>query len=139
MQKTALNLINSKPVNACCCYDAKQTPFKATHKQSESTLPQPGTHIELQAQRVHDFDNDRKAAVALFAQSLVQPFAVDGSVSGQLHHAVRPCDVTYGFGEQGVRFNFGGLGCCPMNGRQPRPKAPVCSARYPPNQQEEVQ
>ncbi len=53
---------------------------------------------------MHDFNNRRKAGVALFAQGLVKPFAGDACVLGQSHHSARPGDVTYRFGERGVVF-----------------------------------
>jgi len=84
---------------AACTY------FKrATALFEHSTLHRPRPHVELQSQRVHDFNNRRKAGVALFAQGLVKPFAGDAGVAVELDHAARPCNVANGLGEQGGVF-----------------------------------
>jgi hypothetical protein len=76
-----------------------QIPSISDHGQSKSALFRQRSHVELQAQCVHDFDNRRKAGVALLAQSLLEPFAGDAGVAGRLHHAARLCNVANGFGE----------------------------------------
>lgn len=85
----------------CCSFDSCLRTFQGCYNPIwHSALHWPCPDIELQSQCVHDFDNGGKAGVALFAQSLVKPFAIDAGVPGQLHLAARQCNITHGFGER---------------------------------------
>ena len=67
-----------------------RSPQRRTRRSGHSALYRPLTRIELQAQRVHNLDDRRKAGVALLAQRFAQPFSGDAGVASQLHHAHAP-------------------------------------------------
>lgn len=61
----------------------------------------PRVNMQPQAQRMQHFQGCGQSRVPLLAQGLVEPFAGNARVAGELHHAVSAGDVAQRFGEQG--------------------------------------
>ena len=72
---------------------------------SEHSVSQrPRAHFELQTRCVHASNHCPKTGVSLFAQGFEKLFSGDASAAGQLHHAARQSDATYGFDDQSSVF-----------------------------------